>query len=324
MSTIVFISDEFAPEHIHFFSSKLGEKFEIHHYNKAVSLKDQIVNANVVISYGKDLTGDILSAAKDLKMVIRLGTAKGNLDTDYLDSKSIAHFNTQSPALISVAEHTMALILALSKEIIFSDKSVRSNLNPKGYSESKTDQLHYAYNWLDLNRFDCLYKKTLGIVGFGIVGQRLARIGNAMDMYVMYYSRNRLSDKREKELHVRYGSFDDVLSQSDFVSSHLILNSETLGLFNKDAFSKMKKTAYFINTSRGAVVCEKDLIEALEKGMIAGAGLDVFEVEPLPANSPLKKMQNVVLTAHSAGIQLYKSLYTEFEDGAFIIKENLH
>ena len=101
--------------------------------------------------------------------------------------------------------------------------------------------------------------------------------------------------------------------------SHLKLNDGTKHMFNKDAFAKMKSTACLVNTSRGPIVCEDDLVYALNNNIIGGAALDVFEVEPLPASSPLRQCDNVILSAHSAGIQLYKSLFTEMKEGAELI-----
>lgn len=320
MKKIIFLADSFENEHIASFCKDLGPDFVVHEFDRSKSLMAQVEDADFIISYNQNLTSDILSKAQRLKMVVRLGTARGFLDEDWLNENNIAYYLTTSIGLISVAEHSFMLILALAKELRYSDYGVRAGLNPLAYEEKVTDQRQFAYNWLNLQHFDAIFHKTLGIVGFGVVGKRVAQYAKAFDMDVIYNSGHRLPAEQEKLLGVRWGTLDQVLCESDFVSAHVKVNETTKGMFNKKTFAKMKPTAYFINTSRGAIVNEEDLCEALTNGVIAGAGLDVFNIEPLPHTSPLTKMDNVILSAHSAGIQLHRILFHEFSDAARQIK----
>jgi phosphoglycerate dehydrogenase-like enzyme len=318
----VLVADSFAPDHQAAFQRSLGDKYEVCWLDDSSTELDvgQMADTEYIVCYNKDLNKDFLSTALKLKAVVRLGSAKGAVDADYLKSNGITYATTESLSLISVAEHSFMLMLALAKELMRSDRGVREGLNPRNAKEVRTDQFTMAYNWLDLQEFDALYGKTLGIVGYGTVGKRLARMANACDMEVVYYSRSRMTIEEEQMQRVKYLPLDDLLAVSDFVSLHVKLNNESRGLINREKLARMKRTAYLINTSRGAVVNESDLIEALREGNIAGAALDVFEVEPLPANSPLRKMDNVILTAHSAGIPLHRSLFTELEQCAQIIR----
>lgn len=317
----ILLADKFESQHLDSFKNGLGQGFEVAVYTgEGDCLVEMAKKADIIVAYSKDTTAEIIDAAKNLKLVVKLGTAKGNIDMDTLAARNIPMVITDSPALISVAEHAFMFMLALSKEVVYSNFGVRASLNPLNMKTVESSQLEMAYNWLDLKKFDSMYGKTLGIIGLGTVGKRLTKMAHGFDMEVMYYSIPRLSSEEENRLNVRYGCFEEVLSSSDFISTHLNLNDSTRAIFNAAAFRKMKKTAYFINTSRGPVVCEKDLCKALEEGVIAGAGIDVYEVEPLPENSPLKKLDNVILTAHSAGIQLHKSLFTEFKQCAQVIK----
>jgi glyoxylate reductase len=158
-------------------------------------------------------------------------------------------------------------------------------------------QKKWQVGWMpDLLLGQNVHGATIGIIGLGRIGSAVARRARGFGMNVLYNSRNR-NEKAEAELGARYASLDDLLSESDFVTIHTTLNDASRHLMNKEHFQKMKKTAFLINTARGAVVNERDLVAALKKGVIAGAGLDVFEKEPLGA-SPLLKMKNVVLLPH--------------------------
>jgi glyoxylate reductase len=143
-----------------------------------------------------------------------------------------------------------------------------------------------------------LQGKTLGILGLGRIGRMLAKRTKAFDMNTVYHNRNHISKSNEKALGVKYVSFEKLVTQSDIISIHVPHTRETEYLFGMKVFRKMKKSAFLINTARGKIVNEKELVVALKKNIIAGAGLDVFEEEPVSAKNPLTKLQNVVLTPH--------------------------
>jgi phosphoglycerate dehydrogenase-like enzyme len=154
--------------------------------------------------------------------------------------------------------------------------------------------------------------KTLGVLGLGKLGARAAGVGKAFGMKVLAWSQN-LTPERCKEVGVEYASKEELLRTADFVTIHLVLGDRTCGLIGANEFALMKKTAYLVNTSRGPIVDEKALLDALNKKQIAGAGLDVFDVEPLPVNHPLRKLDNVVLTPHLGYVsqQNYERYYPD-------------
>jgi D-3-phosphoglycerate dehydrogenase len=154
--------------------------------------------------------------------------------------------------------------------------------------------------------------KTLGLLGLGKLGARAAGVGKAFGMKVVAWSQN-LTPERCKEIGVEHSTREDLFRNSDFISIHLVLSDRTRGLVGAREFGLMKKTAYLINTSRGPIVDEKALLQALNSGRIAGAGLDVFDVEPLPVDHPLRKLDNVVLTPHLGYVsrQNYERYYPD-------------
>ena len=146
--------------------------------------------------------------------------------------------------------------------------------------------------------------KTLGIVGFGRIGQELARLASGFQTTIRYYDTVRAPTALEQELHTEPLPLDELLSQADVVSVHTPLTARTQGIINARALKLMKPSAILVNTSRGPVIDEAALIEALREKQIAAAGLDVFAIEPMPTDSPLLTLENVVLTPHIAGVTL--------------------
>jgi phosphoglycerate dehydrogenase-like enzyme len=155
--------------------------------------------------------------------------------------------------------------------------------------------------------------RTLGIVGFGTIGKKTARLAKAFGMDVQYYDTVRLTEDQTDSLGVRFSLFEEVLRTSDIVSLHVPLTRETKHMIGAAQLKLMKPTAYLVNTCRGPVVDEAALIEALTAGTIAGAGLDVFDQEPPPPNNPLFGLPNVTLTAHFAG-PTWDNQYTRFRN----------
>jgi phosphoglycerate dehydrogenase-like enzyme len=157
--------------------------------------------------------------------------------------------------------------------------------------------------------------KTLGVLGLGKLGARAAGVGKAFGMKVIAWSQN-LTPERCKELGVEYSSKDDLFRNADIVTIHLVLSDRTRGLVGVNELALMKNSAYLVNTSRGPIVDEKALLEALNKKQIAGAGLDVFDIEPLPLDHPFRKMDNVVITPHLGYVsqQNYQRYYPDIID----------
>jgi len=157
--------------------------------------------------------------------------------------------------------------------------------------------------------------KTLGVIGLGKLGARAAGVGKAFGMKVIAWSQN-LTPERCKEVGVEYSTKDDLFRNADVVTIHLVLGDRTRGLVSASELGLMKKTAYLVNTSRGPIIDEKALLDALNKKQIAGAGLDVFDVEPLPLDHPYRKMDNVVITPHLGYVsqQNYEKYYPDIVD----------
>ncbi|MCG8558773.1 MAG: D-2-hydroxyacid dehydrogenase family protein [Hyphomicrobiales bacterium] len=191
------------------------------------------------------------------------------------------------------AEHAMALILDLFKKI------------------SRETRAMHEGGWQD-QISEGLNGKTLGILGLGKLGERVARFGQALEMTVVAWSRN-LTETRCREVGVRLVDKETLLREADVLSIHLVLSDRTRGLIGPGELALMKPTAYLVNTSRGPIVDEAALIDALRSGTIAGAGLDVYDVEPLPGDHPLRALDNAVLTGHTGYVirELYELVYGE-------------
>jgi D-3-phosphoglycerate dehydrogenase len=238
----------------------------------------------IIIRANGKVPRELMQAAPRLKVVARHGVGVEAIDRAAAAELGITVVNTPLANDESVAEHCLGMMLILAKRMRQADLSIR------------------AGDWESRYRLigNEVQGKTLGLVGFGKIGQRVAAMGhNALEMPILYYDVVRYPEA-EASLKARPVTLDELLSQSDFVSLHTPLLPATKGLINEAALKKMKKTAYLINTARGPVVDQAALVRALEGGWIAGAGLDVYDPEPLPADSPLLEMNNVILSPHMA------------------------
>lgn len=226
---------------------------------------------------------ELLAAAPKLRIAATVSVGFDNIDVAACTRRVVVATNTPGVLDDSTADFAWTLMLAVARRLVEGDAWIRSGSWP-GWD---LDQLLGGDVW----------GKTLGILGFGRIGQEVARRAKGFRMCILYNSRNRVSQEIERELQVEFVDRDTLLRTSDFVSLHVPLNSETRHLISKENLQKMKRTAYLINTSRGPVVDEAALAEALRTGIIAGAALDVFEHEPkvCPALLPLK---NVILAPH--------------------------
>ena len=229
-----------------------------------------------------------LSGAKNLKLLLEGATGYNNIDLDYVRSRGLGAANVAGYSVQIVPQHTFALYLSLSEHIAHFDHYVKSG----AYSRSGVFS-HFMPSFTELEG------KTWGIVGLGNIGKRVARIAEAFGCRVIYYS----TSGRNNNPNYAQVDFDTLLKGSDVVSIHAPLNTDTKGLFGAAAFAKMKPSAVLINVGRGPIVDEPALVDALNNGQIAGAGLDVMETEPLPADSPLfnvKDPDKLLMTPHMA------------------------
>lgn len=249
-----------------------------------VELLAKLKQADFVIAINLD--AGMIRAAPKLKLIQLAGVGFDGIDIKAATERGIPVAQTVEGTIIGVAEHTLLLILALYKRLLEADASVRRG-------EWLVWQLRSASF--------TLAGKMIGIFGLGKIGRAVAARCRAFGARVYYNDVIRIEENIERELGVEFLSRDELLSRADVVTLHMPLLPETRASFGAKEFQLMKQTAIFINTSRGGLVDEAALVRALEQGDIAGAGLDVFEIEPLrDKNHPLLKMNNTVLTPHIA------------------------
>jgi D-3-phosphoglycerate dehydrogenase len=255
-----------------------------------------IEDCQVIIPEHIKVDRSLLSMAKKLKLV-QTGAGFDNVDIDACTQYGIWAANAAGVNAQAVAEHVMALILSYYKNIPF--------LN--AFMKNRIDENELQYTGSELKG------KTIGIIGFGAIGKKVAEFCKVFGMNVLIYARNPVVQSDD---FVKMTDFDTLVSTSDIVSVHVSLNQQTKQLINKEVFKKMKNTALFINTARGGIVNERDLIDALKNGYISGACLDVFESEPLQTDSELRDLSNVILTPHTAGmpdgLKFHKKRYDFF------------
>lgn len=267
-----------------------GNVVEVSEFNRpltAAELVEKVKGVDAILSLLSDrIDGDLIDAAgPQLKIVSNYAVGFDNVDVKALTDRGVPITNTPSDEVNeSVAEHTWALILALARRIVEADEATR-----RGAYKGWEPDIFLGHN---------VVGKTLGIVGLGRIGSMVARKAQGYNMTVLYNKREP-DPKAEAELGVKYVSLDDLYAQSDFVSLHVPLTDETRHMINKDAFAKMKRGVFLVNTARGPVVDERDLVDALRDGQLGGAALDVFDNEPNIAPE-LYDAPNVITTPHIA------------------------
>jgi len=245
----------------------------------------------------------VMENARRLRLIQKVGWAGNNVDREASKQLGIRVDVCLNPLRIPVAEHAFLLMLALAKQVIPAHAAVDRGVNPRKIEPFKTAERVYAYNWLGQTGLQPLFRKTLGLVGLGEIGTNVARRARGFEMEVLYYDLRRLPPEQEQALGLRYAEFHDVLRRSDCVSLHVPYSQATHHLIGEAELKMMKPSAFLINTCRGGVVDQKALARALAAGGIAGAGLDVFEEEPLMGRHEFAGMPNVVLTPHIAAIR---------------------
>jgi len=270
---------------------RLKQKYQVESdwdlWKKIPQLKDALRDADALLVRNQTkVNADLLAQARLLKIIGRAGAGYDNIDVEAASQVGVVVCYSPEENAVSVAEHVFGLLLALARKIPGADRSVKNG----GWERKK-------YHGFEL------MGKTLGILGLGKIGFRVALRAKAFGMRLLAHDAYLSSTS----LHVTESgatlvAMDQLLAESNFLSVHLPLTLETRGLLNRQSFSKMKPTAFIINTSRGEVLVEKDLALALQQGQLAGAALDVREKEPPAADSPLNGLDNVILTPHTAGL----------------------
>ena len=239
----------------------------------------------------------VIEALPNLKLIVTTGMRNAAIDVAAAQEQGVTVCGTGT-AHHPTAELAFGLMLDLARKISFEDA-----------------QLKKGARWQTTIGVD-LVGRTLGLLGLGKLGSRVARYAQAFEMTVLAWSQN-LTEARCQEAGVAYASKEELLRQSDFVSIHLVLSPRTRGLIGAAELALMKPTAFLINTSRGPIVEEKALIDALQNRRIAGAGIDVYDVEPVPVEHPLRRLPNTVLTPHLGYVteDNYRVLYRETVEG---------
>lgn len=226
------------------------------------------------------ITAEVIAAAKNLKVVGRAGVGVDNIDIEAATDRGVIVMNTPTGNTIATAELTFTHMLAGARPIVQAASGMRAGRwDRKKYTGSELNQ------------------KTLGILGLGRIGVELAKRAMAFQMNVMAYDPY-LTESRAKSLGVRLSSLDEVIEQADYITVHMPLTKDTKYMLNADAFSRMKEGVRVFNCARGGIIEEAALIEALQSGKVAAAGLDVYEDEPPAEDSPLRSIENLVLTPH--------------------------
>lgn len=248
-------------------------------------LLDQVADVEaIIIRANGRVSRRVMEAAPKLRVVGRHGTGVEAIDREAADQLGITVVNTPEANVESVAEHALGMMIALAKRMMEADRALRAG----------DWQARYRLTGHEL------HGKTLGVLGFGRIGTRLAEIAClSLQMEVLYYDQVAYPES-EAKLGAKRLELTPLLERADVISVHVPLLQSTTHLLGEEAFRAMKPTCLLINTSRGPVVDQSALIAALQAGQIAGAGLDVFDPEPLPADHPLLQLENVVLSPHMA------------------------
>lgn len=247
----------------------------------------------ILCTLSEKIDSDIMDAAgSNLKVISTLSTGYEHIDIGGATKRGIYVTTTGNILSEATADLTFGLILALSRKIVEGHLYVIDGKWQKGWAP-------------DLFLGSNIYGSTLGILGLGNIGTAVAKRANGFNMNIIYTNRHQLSRSIENKLNVTYVTFDQLLKNSDFISIHTSFDKDNFHLIDSIELKKMKKTSFLINTSRGSIINEISLIKALKNKWIAGAGLDVFEKEPLPNQHELLKLKNVILLPHigSATVQ---------------------
>lgn len=248
---------------------------------------ERIGDAQAIYVNKVPITRDIIKACPNLKFIGVLATGYNVIDTEAAKEAGIVVSNIPTYGTDAVAQYTVALILELCHHI-----GAHSDAVKQGEWTSSPDWCFWKYPLVELAG------KTLGIIGYGRIGQRTAEIAKALKMNILAYSRNPKKDLESDNL--KFASLDEIYANSDIISLHLPLFPSTEGMINKESISKMKDGVMIINTSRGPLIVEEDLRDALNSGKVAGAAVDVVSTEPIEMDNPLLGAKNMIITPHIA------------------------
>lgn len=264
------------------------------HLHDHQALVDRLEDFDVIVAMRErtPFRRPLLEALPNLRLLVTTGMRNAAIDLEAATEFGITVSGTTSPG-VATAELAFGLVIALARDLVNEAGSVTEGGWQKGIGRD-------------------LKGSTLGVIGLGRLGSEVARFGLAFGMDVIAWSQN-LTPERAGEVGAKLATKEDLLSDSDFVTIHLRLSDRTRGLIGGSELERMKPTAYLINTSRGEIVDNDALLAALDSGALAGAGIDVFDVEPLPAGQPLRSHPRILATPHIGYVtdNTYRMFYTE-------------
>jgi len=289
---------------LHDFAVKeLKKRYQIEiHTGKVPISKDLLISKikdkDGLICYPYDkIDSDVINAGTRLKAISTFSVGYNHIDVNTALKRGIIVSYTPEVLTRATADLTMALMLSLFRRVSEGDRLIRKN-------EWRT--IFGPYELLGTD----LYGKTLGIFGMGRIGRAVAKRALGFEMKLLYHNRKRLSSQEEKSLNAKYVSLDELFRKSDVISIHAPYTPKTHEIVNLKLLKNMKRTSFLVNTARGMIINEKDLVVALKKKIIAGAALDVFQNEPIGISNPLTRLGNVLMTPHigSATIETRKEM----------------
>lgn len=289
MATIL-LTNFYAPGPLEVIRQQLPDGFEILALDRPgkAAIIERVGDADYLLVGGRiSIDAQVLQAAKQLRMVQRTGVGLDAVDLDALQVRGIPMYVNPGVNAQCVAEHTLMLMLAALRRLPAVHETLR--------------QGKWVKHELGIRNRD-LAGRRVGLVGMGHIGKAVARMLSPFGVTLAYHKPNRLTDAEEHELGLRAMELDDLIVWADVLSLHCPLNTDTRGLLSADRMARMPEGAVLVNTARGVLVDEAALVSALQSGHLAAAGLDVFEQEPLAADSPLRRLDNVVLSPHISGI----------------------
>jgi len=251
-------------------------------------LKTLVADADYIVSGQIAVNAELLAAARQAKLLHKWGVGVDNFDLDAAKAQGVTVARTTGSNAVPVAEFAVGLMIALLRNLAFGHATLREN---------------GAWRTTTLPKESLMISgKTVGIIGYGAIGQNVARMVKAFGCPVLYNKTRPLSAAEEAEQGVRFATVPEILAQADIVSLHCPMTPQTAGMIDRRALQSMKPKAVLINCARGGVVIESDLVEALKAREILGAATDVYEQEPVPADHPLLKLDNAVVTPHIAAM----------------------
>ena len=266
----------------------LDENFYVVWDNELEKYRDKV--SSIFVHVSPMVTEELLVSFPNLKVIGNCAVGYDNVDLKACKARGIRVGYTPGVLSDTTADMSFALLLAVARRVVEGDKIGKS-----------PDTTHFDQGWFGLQ----VSGMTCGIIGMGRIGTEVAKRARGFDMKILYHNRNQKPKEIEEQLQVTYSSLDNLFAQSDFVILVAPASKETHRMMGRAQFSAMKKTAVFVNISRGSLVDHSALLEALQSGTIAGAGLDVTDPEPLPRDHPLLSLPNTIITPHSGSATLH-------------------